>query len=483
MQKFYQIKLSRCLTKLFISGILPLITTFLLTFAVGAPVYAADGQTIDNTRISIIANDVSLKDVFNIIERKTEFVIGYDNTIDIQKHFSIHMTNKTVSQVLQEVLKDYKGKISQVDGYHIVIKVEKAEKTSEILKPSPVVNLAQIKITGKIVDETNTPIPGVNISDKTSHKGTSTDINGQYTIEVEAGATLVFSFIGYASQEVVVGNQTEINIKLKPSSNILNEVVAIGYQTMRKSDFTGAVASVKANELNLSAPTVGQALVGKVAGVQVSQVTGAPYQSTKITVRGVGSINAGSDPLYVIDGYAAGNDLFINPEDIESIDILKDAASAAIYGSRAAGGVVLITTKHGSKGKPKLEYDFQYGVNQLAKKVKLLNAQQFGQLVIDGRNDSYKDLVQNTGGTWNDAMYSDDNNTRVARVGNGASVSIPTELYDFKNQTEIAPKYNTDWQDELYRNAPMIRHNLSFSGGSKNMHYFLSGAYQHQDGI
>jgi TonB-dependent starch-binding outer membrane protein SusC len=485
MQKFYQIKLSTCLIKLFISGILPLITTFLLTFAVGAPAYAADGQTIDNTRISIVANDVSLKDVFNIIERKTDFVIGYDNTIDIQKHFSIHMTNKTVSQVLQEVLKDYKGKISQVDGYHIVIKVEKAEKTSEILKPSPVVSLAQVRITGKVVDETNTGIPGVNVSDKTSHKGTSTDVNGQYTIEVEAGATLVFSFIGYATQEVVVGNQTEINIKLKPSSNILNEVVAIGYQTMRKSDFTGAVASVKANELNLSAPTVGQALVGKVAGVQVSQVTGAPYQSTKITVRGVGSINAGSDPLYVIDGYAAGNDLFINPEDIESIDILKDAASAAIYGSRAAGGVVLITTKHGSKedSKGKFEYDYQIGVNQLAKKVDLLNSDQFAQLVIDGRNDTYHDLWVTTGHTWNDAMYSDPNATRIANVGNAASVSIPPTLYNFATQSLIHQTVNTDWQNELYRNALTQSHNLSFTGNSNGTSYYISTGYQDQPGI
>src|SRR6202000_471307 len=209
--------------------------------------------------------------------------------------------------------------------------------------------------------------------------------------------------------------------------NVLNEVVFVGYQKMRKSDFTGAIASVKASELNVYAPTVGQGLVGKVAGVVVSQTDGSPYASPKIRVRGVGSFNANTDPLYVIDGYPT-NDLYINPADIESIDILKDAASAAIYGSRASGGVVLITTKRGKEGKSKLEYDVQYGNDQLAHKVKLLNAAQFAQLTVDGHNDSYKDLVQNGGLVWNDAMYSDDNNTRVARVGNGSSVRTPTYL-------------------------------------------------------
>ncbi|HEV2478878.1 MAG TPA: SusC/RagA family TonB-linked outer membrane protein, partial [Puia sp.] len=239
----------------------------------------------------------------------------------------------------------------------------------------------------------------------------------------------------------------------------------------------------KSDELNVTAPTVGQGLVGKVAGVVVSQTDGSPYASPKIRVRGVGSFNAATDPLYVIDGYPAGNDLYINPSDIESIDILKDAASAAIYGSRASGGVVLITTKRGKEGKPKLEYDVQYGNDQLAHKVKLLNAAQFAQLTVDGHNDSYKDLVQNQGLVWNDAMYSDNNTLRVQRVGNGSSVSIPTELYNFQTQTVIPPAYNTDWQDQVFRHAGYIKHNLNFSGGSKTVRYMLSGDFQDQAGI
>jgi TonB-linked SusC/RagA family outer membrane protein len=338
-------------------------------------------------------------------------------------------------------------------------------------------------VSGTVTDQNNQALPGVSVYEKKTKKTTVTDSNGKYSITVDEGAVLVFSYIGYDNQEVVVNGRQNINVTLKESSNTLNEVVAIGYQKIRKSDVTGAISSVKASEMNLTSATVGQALVGKVAGVQVSQTSGAPYSGTKIRVRGIGSINASSDPLYVIDGYPAGNNVSINPEDIETIDILKDAASAAIYGSRASGGVVLITTKRGTDGKGKFEYDVQGGVSQLAKKVKLLDANQFIQLLIDGRNNAYKDLWVNAGKTWNDAMFSDNNTTRIANVGNGSSVSIPADLYNFSAQQAIPAAYNTDWQDELYRNAAFQRHNLSFSGGTKDVKYFLSGGYQNNDGI
>lgn len=340
------------------------------------------------------------------------------------------------------------------------------------------------KIEGTVTDENGQPVVGATVHVKGTGISMATDAAGHYAVEANPGAHLQISYIGYATQDVLVKGSSPLDVRMRESVNQLNEVVMIGYQKMRKSDFTGSVASVKSSELNVSAPTAGQALVGKVAGVVVSQTDGSPYASPKIRVRGVNSINASTDPLYVIDGYPAGNDLYINPNDIESIDVLKDAASAAIYGSRASGGVVLITTKRGKEGRGKLVYDATYGVDQLAKKVKLLNAQQFTQLVIDGRNDSYKDLVENQGTTpWNDNMYLDDNNTRVARVGNGSSVSIPTELYDFTTGKAKTPQYNTDWQDEVYRNALFLRHNLAFTGGTKTTRYAISGSYQNQDGI
>lgn len=340
-----------------------------------------------------------------------------------------------------------------------------------------------LKVSGVITDENNQPLPGATVKVKNSDKAIATNASGEYTITVGKGSVLIFSFIGYRSQERPVLEAGKISVKLEPSANVLNEVVAIGYQSVRRSDATGAIASVKASELNLAAPNIGQALVGKVAGVQVSQTDGAPYQSTKIRVRGIGSFIASSDPLYVIDGYPAGNDLFLNPDDIESIDILKDAASAAIYGSRASGGVVLITTKHGKDGKGKFEYGVQTGIDQLAHKVKLLDANGFAQLVIDGRNNTYHDLWVNTGHVWTDAMYSDNNATRVSNVGNAASVQIPTDIYNFASQTLIPQTVNTDWQNELYHNAFYQKHNLSFSGGANGTHYYISGDYQNQDGI
>lgn len=342
---------------------------------------------------------------------------------------------------------------------------------------------AEITVTGIVTDSQGQALPGVNVYEKQTKKGTVTDANGRYSITIQDNANLMFSYIGYSTKEVPVNNKTVLNITLASESNDLDDVVVIGYQKIRKSDVTGAISSVKAAELNLTSPTIGQALVGKVAGVQVAQTSGAPYSSTKIRVRGIGSINASSDPLYVIDGYPAGNNVSINPEDIESIDILKDAASAAIYGSRASGGVVMITTKRGVEGKGKFQYDVQGGVSQLAKKVKLLNADEFIQLQIDGRNNAYRDLVVNSGKVWNDAMFSDNNATRIANVGNGSSVVIPEDIYDFSAQTARPAQHNTDWQDELYRDAAFQRHTLSFSNGNKDVKYYLSGGYQNNNGI
>lgn len=374
------------------------------------------------------------------------------------------------------------GSLVLTPGYPLWAAVEKKPSATHLQRN---VESPKIIVTGKVIDESGEPLLGVTVLEKgNNNRGAVTDVNGEFSIETNSGNTLVFSFVGFIAQEVVINNDKPLSIQLKQDALMLSEVVAVGYQTLRKSDLTGAISSVKAKELNLTTPTVGQALVGKVAGVQISQVSGAPYVGTKIRVRGVGSINASSDPLYVIDGYPAGNDVFINPNDIESIDILKDAASAAIYGSRAAGGVVLITTKRGKEGKGKLEYDYQFGVHQLAKKVDMLNSSQFAQLLIDGRNNTYRDLMVNAGKAWNDQMFSDDNATRIKNLGGSAgSVSIPTDLYDFPSQTLITPKYNTDWQDELYRNAHVSRHNINFSGGQKGLRYAISGGYLTQQGI
>ena len=259
---------------------------------------------------------------------------------------------------------------------------------------------------------------------------------------------------------------TSVNVQLNAQDLDLDEVIVIDYQSLRKTDLTGAVSNLKAKDLNLTTPTLGQALTGKIAGVQVSQVSGAPYETTKIRVRGIGSINASSSPLYVIDGYPAANDVYINPNDIESIDILKDAVSAAIYASRASGGVVLITTKRGQEGKAKVEFDYQSGLQQLAKKVDLLNSTEFVDLLIDARNNNYRNLIENSGRAWTDAMYSDSNQTRVSNVGNAGGVSITTEFYDFASQQAIAPEYDTRDQSRILERlaSVMAKHQTNGSG-------------------
>jgi len=369
------------------------------------------------------------------------------------------------------------------------------------------INTGSIKVSGTVTDENNRPLVGASVSLKNAKKGTVTDAKGHFSLEVNENSVLVISSIGYLSQEIAA-NATNLIIKLKEDVKQLEEVT-IGYQRLRKSDLTGSISSVKASELNLSSSTLSQALVGKVAGVQVAQVSGAPYSGAKIRVRGIGSINASSEPLYVIDGYAiggntsqgqgnggnatngynpatSGNDIFINPEDIESVEILKDAASAAIYGSRASAGVVLITTKRGKAGKGTFTYDYQLSSQQLANKVKMLDATQFADLFVDGRNNNYKDILISKGITWNDSFFSDDNATRIVKAGQtatGCSVCILKDLYDFPTQTKIQPKYNTDWQDVLYQSALVQRHNLSFSGGNESTRYLISGGYLDQPGI
>ena len=337
-------------------------------------------------------------------------------------------------------------------------------------------------VKGIVIDESGLAVIGASISEKGTKNGAITDMDGKFTLRIEDyGHTLEVSYIGYATQSVQAEPGKDLRIVLKEDAETLDEVVIVGYQVMRKTDVVGAVSSVKANELNVTTPTVGQSLVGKVSGVQISQVTGAPYGNTKIRVRGVASINASSDPLYVIDGYPSNDDLMLNPEDIESIEVLKDAASAAIYGSRAAGGVVLITTKRGKEGKVKVNYNFQLGVNQLAKKIDLLNSAQFADLVVEGRNNAYRNLL---GDAWNDAYIHDTNDIRAQRIGSANSAAmIPEFLYDFAKGEVITPQYDTDWQDELYQNALSQRHHVSVNGGTDKVRYEVSMAYQNQDGI
>lgn len=329
----------------------------------------------------------------------------------------------------------------------------------------------RVVISGTVKSESGEPLVGASVIVKgATTRGTIVEIDGTYSISAAEGETLVYDCLGFVSQEVKLTGKSRIDIVMIEDTNFLDETIVVGYAPMRKSDFTGSIASVKSDELQKSTATVGQALVGRVAGVEIRQSNGAPGAGVNIRVRGVNSLTASTSPLYVVDGYPVADDDFINPNDIESIEILKDAASAAIYGSRGASGVVLITTKRGRDNeKATVTYDFSYGVQTLGRKVDLLNAREFAELYVEARNNSYWAYCQKGGVAYDP---KDDNATRVAKLKAAGitqgvdNIGLSPFFWDFsKNDyASTAFMYDTDWQDEYFKRAGMMRHNVSVSG-------------------
>ncbi len=309
-------------------------------------------------------------------------------------------------------------------------------------------------LTGRVVDEQGIPLIGATIVVKGTTIGTVTDNNGEFSLTVPDDAeVLVVSFVGYATQELTIGSATTINVTLVTDILALSEVVTIGYGTQKKSDLTGAISSVNGEELTrLSMQRVDQALQGRAAGVLVLNTAGAPGARTTIRIRGMNSINGGNNALIVIDGLQGGNINSLNPFDIESIEILKDASATSIYGSRGANGVILITTKSGKKGKPTINYNFSYGFQTIRHKLELQNAAEYAEV-----RNAYE-ATQNSNGT-PDPIFTD------------------AEIAAFEANG------GTDWQDEIYRTAPIQNHQLSISGGTDNLSYMLSGGYLNQQGI
>ncbi|HSF54920.1 MAG TPA: SusC/RagA family TonB-linked outer membrane protein, partial [Algoriphagus sp.] len=302
---------------------------------------------------------------------------------------------------------------------------------------------SDLQVQGTILDSTGEPLPGVNVVIKGTSTGTVTDLDGKYTLNVPSDAVLVFSFVGFTSQEIPVNNQTEINLTLADDTSDLDEFIVVGYGLQRKSDLTGSISSIKSEEINrLPVADVTQSLQGRVSGVQVTSNSGAPGEGTTIRIRGVGTLN-NSNPLFVVDGMLLDDIDFINPNDVESMEVLKDASATAIYGSRGANGVVIVTTKKGSFDTPgRISIDAYTGIQQVANKISLVDGRQFAELA--------NELEQNVG---NQPIYN------VNDYGVG-----------------------TDWQDQIFRNAPVSSINLGASGGNANTSYNLSVNYFDQKG-
>jgi TonB-linked SusC/RagA family outer membrane protein len=360
------------------------------------------------------------------------------------------------------------------------------------------------EITGIVKDETGQPLLGASIlliNTKTNEKkGIMVNAEGKFLITgLSAGIpyNISASYIGYVTKTIEnyllkAGEQATLLIQLNPTSSSLTDVVVVGYGSQKKKDVTTAIASIKASDLeNQPINNAAEAMVGKMAGVQVSQGSGAPGGALSIKVRGVGTITAGSSPLYVIDGVPISNDNIntLNTNDIASIEVLKDASSAAIYGSRGSNGVVLITTKQGKSGIATISVNSYTGWQTLAHKIEMMDGYQYAQMVLESRNNTYADAMdainrKNTALGLPTINYSlnDNNATRLVNAGAGnTSAVIPSEIYPYlQGQQGLT---NTDWQNEIFRTAPIQNHSISASGGSETMKYYASLEYFDQDGI
>ena len=335
-----------------------------------------------------------------------------------------------------------------------------------------------LTVTGVVMaqDEPD-PVIGANVMVKGSTVGTITDFDGNFSIQAKAGDMLQVSFMGYKPQDVKVTNAGPIRITLVPDNVQLQEVVAIGYGTMKKSDLTGAVTSVSADQL-LKAPVAGvdQALQGRAAGVTVTTGSGQPGEAATIRIRGIGSAIGGNDPLYVVDGVITDNDIsFLSPNDIQSMEILKDASATAIYGSRGANGVILITTKTGSEGKINVGFDAYWGIQNRWKKLDLMTSKDFAltKLRIDAMKNGASQLADYMKDGFNDWMA----------VYNAKSDYYPVIKSSMNPNGFDYSAQETDWQDEVFNpNAFMHNYNLSFDGGGEKWHYAFSTSYFGQDG-
>lgn len=301
-------------------------------------------------------------------------------------------------------------------------------------------------VSGKVTTTNNEGLPGVNVVIQGTTQGTVTDIDGNYNLPVpDPNATLVFSFIGYAPQEIPVNSQSTINVTLEEDVEQLEEVVVVGYGTQRKSDLTGSVSQVTGEELTkIPTPSVEQALQGKVAGVQVTQASGEPGASSTVRIRGVGTLNNAS-PLYVVDGMLLDDISFLNPNDIETLSVLKDASATAIYGSRGANGVIIVTTKGGSFNKePVFTVDAYYGLQTVTNKIELANATEYAQLA----------------------------NEVSINEGRAPIFSNPSSFGE-----------GTDWQDVVFETAPIQNYQIGVNGGSDHLAYNITANFFKQDGV
>ena len=464
--KYMKIKLTESLimgSRLF--TLVVIVQSLCLNFLMANDGKAQQTNSTSETRINLEKGSYKLIELINEIETLTPFKFSYDkndvgNKLNEIFDFS-YMQGKehAVSEILKKISKRSSLTFKKIDKY-INIKVSKSDKgTKKILE--------NIKIRGRVIDETGEGLPGVSVLVKNTTYGTITDFDGNYELSVSENSIISFSFIGYKPQELVVkSGQTNIDIKLEPSVSELSEVIIVGYTSQKKTDITGSVGVIDMGHIkNLPVGGLDQALQGRLPGVQVSS-DGSPGGSVAVRIRGYGTLG-NNDPLYIIDGVQTKVNLTqLNANDIESIQVLKDASSTAIYGSRAANGVVIVTTKKGKFGEKKITFDSYVGVQMATNLPKMLNTQQYGDLLWQAQI--------NAGITPSNEVY-----------GFGSEPVIPDFLIPTDTDADSIKSSvpGTNWFDELFNPAIMQFYNIGYQVGSENFRTSMSVSYFNQEGI
>lgn len=411
----------------------------LVTFILGAFSLLQVSANAD-VQLKMRLQNVAVEEVFEEIKKQSEFDFFYN--ADLLKglpKLDLKVKNVGVTEILEEIIPDHL--MYEIVDNTIII------KKNPNYRPEILNNQLDLSVSGRVTDEEGLAIPGVNVIIKGTTMGTITDIEGRYVLAaVPDDAILVFSFIGYVDQEIEVQNRSTIDVALSVDTKQLEEIVVIGYGSVQKRDLTGSVSQVNSEDINAyPTPSVDQALRGRATGVRVTQNSGKPGSPVQIQIRGGNSFLGSNQPLFVVDGFPiTGGIDFLNPADIASIDILKDASATAIYGSRGANGVVIISTNRDAKRAGRISLDSYYGVQKVSKTFDFLNTQQYAEIANErARNDG------------------------------------EAEFFDLNNLPDI----ETDWQDVVFETAAIQSHTLSFFGSTEKSSYNLSGNFFKQDGV
>ncbi|MBM1106824.1 TonB-dependent receptor [Aurantibacter crassamenti] len=412
------------------------------------------------TKISLNLEEVTLREAFDEIESKTAFRFFYKNQdLQLNRKVTLKLKKKSIDVVLDKLFHNDVVTFEVYDTYIVLKKALPVVDSKEESIMSPV-DIMQSQVNGVILDQNGVPLGGASIVEKGTSNGTQSDFDGNFVLDVEDDAILVVSYIGFVTNEVALNGQQSINITLSENTAALEEVVVVGYGTKRKKDIISAVSVIDLEEVaDVPAANVSRILLGQAPGVNVASSSGRPGQNLDISIRGMGSLGAGNDPLWVVDGFPLESSDGLNPTDIESISILKDAASTAIYGARGSNGVILVTTKKGRTGKTTVTLDVATGFQNVpeSRRLDMMNAVQFGEFQKSSWIDRY-----------------------IASNGmEPAESEIPEGIRNPENNT-----ISTDWMDEILAKSPLFKkYDLSIASGNEKTTSLITLGYMNQDGV